>query len=152
MAAHVRQERQRRRIMLRRPRFFKDRSNPLEDLEADEVFCRYRFRPPTIIHILQLIVAVEHPTRRNNLLTLLLQVHLCLRFLATGSMHLLIGDSLNVSRSTAGRCIRDVAERIATISNEHVRFPVGRAADEIKTAFSKVAGFKLILVFTKVLK
>lgn len=142
MAAHVRQERRRRQILTRRPRIFKDRSNPLEDLEPEEVFRRYRFKPPTIMFILEQIVPVQlqRPTRRNNPLPPLLQLLVCLRFLATGSMHLLVGDSLNLSRSTAGRCIRDVSDRISRIASHHIKFPVGRAADEVKTAFSKIAG------------
>ena len=143
MAAHVRQERRRRQILMRRPRVFKDRSNPLEDLDEGEVFRRYRFKPPTIIYILEQIIPVtlQRPTQRNSPLPPLLQLLLCLRFLATGSMHLLIGDSLNLSRTTAGRCIRDVAERISRLASHHIKFPAGRAADDVKTAFSRISGF-----------
>ena len=140
MAAHVRQERQRRRIVARRPRYFRDRSNPLEDLEADEVFRRYRFRPPTIIYILQLILPLQRPTLRNCPLPPLIQLLVCLRFLATGSIHLLVGDSISISRSSAGRCIRDVAERIANLAQRFVNFPAGRQADDVKTAFARIAG------------
>ena len=51
MAAHIRQQRRLRRIIARRPRQFRDHSNPLEDLEPDEVFRRYRFLPDTIMYI-----------------------------------------------------------------------------------------------------
>ena len=141
MAAHVRQQRQQRRILARRPRLFRDRSNPLEDLEAEEVFRRYRFRPPTILYILETILPVQRPTKRNCPLPPLLQLLLCLRFLATGSLHILVGDSLNISRTTAGRCIRDVAKRLCAVARRFIRFPTGREADETKTAFSKVSGF-----------
>ena len=150
MAAHVRRQREHRRILgnlARRPRLFRDRSNPLEDLDPEEVFKRYRFRPPTILYILEIILPVQRPTNRNCPLPPLLQLLLCLRFLATGSIHVLIGDSLNISRSTAGRCIRDVAERICVVARRFIKFPAGRAADETKTAFSKIAGFKMLLVF-----
>ena len=53
---------------MRRPRVFKDRSNPLEDLDEGEVFRRYRFKPPTIIYILEQIIPVslQRPTQRNS--------------------------------------------------------------------------------------
>ena len=140
MASHVRQTRRRRRDLVRRPRYFKDRSNPLEDLEEEEVFSRYRFRPETIYYILRLLPDLSAPTKRNSPLTPLLQLLTCLRFLATGSMHLLVGDSLNISRSTAGRCIRNVARKLYNLSVNFIRFPTGRRANEVKTSFTKIAG------------
>ena len=142
MAAHVRQARRLRRIIARRPRQFRDRSNPLEDLEPDDVFRRYRFLPDTIMYILREIHPIDiiRTTNRNSPLPPLLQLLVCLRFLATGAMHLLVGDSLNISRSAAGRCIRDVTLKILQISRGHIKFPSGRGAEEVKTAFGKVAG------------
>lgn len=141
MAAHVRHlRRNRQRIAVRRPRFFPDRSNPLEDLTEEEVFVRYRFRPITIMFIMGLLPDLSHPTKTNSPLPPLLQVLLCLRYLATGSLHLLIGDSLNISRSTAGRCIRQVAGHLAGLSKTQIIFPTGQRAQQVKTAFGKVAG------------
>ena len=127
----------------RRPRVFRDRSNPLEDLEEDEVFERYRFSPDNIIYILRLLPNLARPTRRNHPLPPLLQLLLCLRFLATGALHLLIGDSLCVSRSSAGRCIREVARGIANLHGQFIKFPTGQAAHEVKRAMSSIAGLKL---------
>ncbi|XP_062613215.1 putative nuclease HARBI1 [Saccostrea cucullata] len=129
----------------RRPRFFRDRSNPLEDLDEDEVFERYRFRPQTILFILGLLPNLARPTGRNNPLPPLLQLLLCLRFLATGAIHLLIGDSLNISRSTAGRCIRDIASHLSNLCRRFVRFPTGNDALSVKRAFSAIAGFPNVL-------
>ena len=127
----------------RRPRYFRDRSNPLEDLEADEVFERYRFRPDTVMFILGLLPNLQRKTQRNHPLTPLLQVLLCLRFLATGAIHLLIGDSLNISRSTAGRCIRETTAHLASLFPRFVKFPSGNAALETNREFSAIAGKKL---------
>ena len=54
-------------------------------------------------------------------------------------MYLLVKD-LNLSRSAAGRCIRDVTLKIVQVSRGHIKFPSGRGAEEVKTAFVKVAG------------
>ncbi|XP_067659418.1 putative nuclease HARBI1 [Haliotis asinina] len=139
MAAHLRQIRQARRRS-RVPRVFRDRSNPLEDMGEDEVFDRYRFRPRTIIYLLGVLNLPRH-TARNCSLPPLLQLLICLRFLATGAMHLLVGDSLNISRSTAGRCIRAVSLKIAQLSRNFIKFPVGRDAVRAKEAFRNIAGF-----------
>ena len=58
MAAHIRQFRvgiRHGHDNLRRPCIFRDRLNPLEDLPQEEVFRKYRFRPRTILYILQII-------------------------------------------------------------------------------------------------
>lgn len=128
---------------LRRPRVFRDRSNPLEDLEEEEIFERYRFRPETILYLIGLLPDLSRPTRRNCPLPPLLQVLLCLRFLASGAMHLLIGDSLSISRSSAGKCIREVAMLIASLRGQFIKFPTGADANEAKLALSSVAGLKL---------
>ena len=142
MAAHVPQQRGLRRIIARRPRQFRDCSNPLEDLEPDEVFRRYRFLPDTIMYILREInpIDIVCMTNKNLPLPPLLQLVVFLLFLATGAMHLLVRDSLNLSRSAAGRCIRDVTIKIVQVSRGHIKFQSGRGADEVKTAFGKVAG------------
>ena len=68
MTAYVRQQWRLRRVIARRPRQFRDRSNPLEDLEPDEVFRRYRFLPDTIMYILREInpIDIVHTTNRNS--------------------------------------------------------------------------------------
>lgn len=124
---------------------FKDRSNPLEDLDEDEVFERYRFRPLTILYIVGLLPDLSSATNRNQPLPPLLQVLLCLRYFATGAMHLLVGDSLNISRSSAGRCIRAIARHIANLARRFIVFPTGVDAASTKRDFSSIAGFPNVL-------
>jgi hypothetical protein len=126
--------------VLRRPRLFRDRMNPLEVYDEDEVFSRYRFRPQTIYYILSVLPNLNHPTKRNNPLPPLLQLLVCLRFLATGAIHLLIGDSLNISRSTAGRCIRAVSGYFTELRRRFIKFPTGNVALQTKRGFSTIAG------------
>ncbi|XP_071106275.1 putative nuclease HARBI1 [Haliotis cracherodii] len=139
MAAHLRQTRQGRR-KTRVPRVFRDRSNPLEDLDVEEVFERYRFRPNTIIYLLGLL-DLTRETARNCAVPPLSQLLVCLRFLATGAMHLLVGESLNISRSTAGRSLRAVSLKISKLSGRFIKFPVGGDAVRTKEAFGNIAGF-----------
>ena len=70
-----------------------------------------------------------HPTKLNNPLPPLIQVLVCLRYLATGAIHLLIGDFLNISRSAGGHCIRGIALHIAGLAQRFVVFPNNTAAE-----------------------
>lgn len=149
MAAHVRIER-RQRQQARRSRHLPDRSNPLEDLPGEEVFRRYRFLPETIIFILRQLPDLSARTQRNVPLPPLLQLLVCLRYLATGCMHLLVGDSVNVSRSTAGVCIRKVSKHISRLAPRFVSFPRGEEATRQKQAFAAISG-KIYVLFTTII-
>ena len=145
MAAHVRNARNQRRAqaIARRPRLMADRSNPLEDLDRQEVFRRYRFLPETIYYLLNLLPNLRTPTMRNSPLPPVLQLLLTLRFLATGGIHILVGDSLSVSRSTAGRCIRRVAGLLCRLARRFVKFPDRAQSQRVKEDFASVAGIKI---------
>lgn len=76
------------------PRNFRDRSNPLEDLSAVEIFARYRLTPDTIMNLLRQQPDLSAPTKRNLQIPSLLQLLVPVRFLGTGASHILIGDDI----------------------------------------------------------
>ena len=143
MAAHIRQFRggiRRVNRNVRCPRLFRDRSNPLEDLPEDEVFRKYRFNPATILYILQIIPDIATKTQRSNPVPPLLQLLVCLRFLATGAIHTVMGDTTELSRSAAGCCIRRVSAMICDAYRRLIQFPTGMRAVDAKKAFARIAG------------
>ncbi|XP_062605623.1 putative nuclease HARBI1 [Saccostrea cucullata] len=139
----LRRRRRRRNLIIRR---LNDRSNPLEALNEAEVFDRYRFVPETIMFIVGLIQdQLLYNSQRNNPLTPLYQVLVALRFYATGSFYLTLGDTLSVSKSTAGRAVRRVTDLICTQVRRFVRLPDRNESSCIKSAFHKIAGFPSII-------
>jgi hypothetical protein len=118
-----------------------DRSNPLESLNEDEIFLRYRFRSATILFLCSLIEnGLQHKTQRSSPLPPLLQVLLALRFYATGAFYQLVGDSLAISKSTAGRAVRGVTSLLCTLAQQYVRFPTAAEIPEIRSKFHGLAG------------
>ncbi len=109
---------------IRPGRVIGDRLNTLETLSETQVFCRYRFRPVTIIFIVNLVT---------------LQVLVCLRVYATGTFQSCVGDTLNISQATVSRCVRRVGKGLASLRNQFIRFPTGERALEVKT-FASIAG------------
>lgn len=148
MAAHRRQLRRRRRQLLNYPVFSKrvirDRMNPLENYSGDEIFDRFRFRPQTVYFIMERIApTLTHNTTKNFALPPVLQLLTCLRFLATGAFHRLVGDSIGVSETTTGRCCHAVCDAIVhNMLAESIVFPKDNHARETKQQFLKVAGIK----------
>ena len=141
MAAHLRVRRQilLQNVSNRVPRVFKDRSNLL-DLPSDKEFRRYRFRPETILFFMSLLQSLNSKTKRNCAVPPLLQLLVTLRYLATGSMHLLIGDSVGVSRSTVGRIVWRVTRLLCDLSAQFIKFLTNQAAVQVKNGFTAVAG------------
>ncbi|XP_048730425.1 putative nuclease HARBI1 [Ostrea edulis] len=130
----------RRRRRAPRPRIFQDRSNPLEDLEGDEVFIRFRFRPDTILWIVGLVFDdLQRQTHRNCSLPPLLQVLAALRFLATGSFYNIVGESLGISKSATGRAARMICRLLSSMAARFINFPAN--LDSYKRTFFEIAGF-----------
>ena len=90
MAAHVREERRRIRQLnnVRRPRLFRDRTNPLEELPAEAAFERFRFSPATIMFLMTIVGEAASQTMRNCPLPPLIRLLVCLRYLASGTFHM----------------------------------------------------------------
>lgn len=56
-----------------------------------------------------------------------------------GAMHLFIVDSLSLSRSSGGRCLREDAMHITSLCGQFIKFRTGAAANEAKQGLSSVA-------------
>jgi len=66
---------------------------------------------------------LEHPTGRSASLTAMNQLLLALRFYATGSFQLVIGDTFAVDVSTVCRTLHRVTAAIAALRQKYVKFP-----------------------------
>ena len=134
----------RRERRLPRPLVFRDRTNPLEDMEPEEVFEIYRFKPETIPFLVEILHAdLARPTRRNSALTPLIQILVALRFLATGSFYILVGEPLGIAKSTAVRAVRHVCFLLARLAQKYISFPADLSSFTCKSRFFEIAG-KLI--------
>ncbi|XP_052782913.1 putative nuclease HARBI1 [Mya arenaria] len=124
-----------------RPRVFRDRSNPLEDLREEEIFARYRFRPDTIYFIVDLCQAAARDTGRCFAIPLVLCVLSYLRFLATGAFQLTVGDTVNLSQPTVSRVCRQVGQVLSALADRYISFPSGDRVRQVKQQFGAMAGF-----------
>lgn len=121
-------------------RVYRDRLNPLE-MGEEEVRERYRFRPPTILWLVDLLRPdLERPTQRSQALPVLYVVCLGLRFLATGGFLLTVGDLAGVSKSTACRCVMSFLTALCRRIAQFVHFPRGAQVRPIQDAFYAIAG------------
>uniref|UniRef100_A0A8W8JG92 Nuclease HARBI1 n=1 Tax=Magallana gigas TaxID=29159 RepID=A0A8W8JG92_MAGGI len=105
------------------------------DFQATKVSPRYHYGSP------EAAPDLSSPTKRNLPIPPLLKLLVTLRFLGTGATHIFVGDDVKISRSTAGRCIRQVSALIANLAPNYISFPKGDQAHQVMLEFAHIAGF-----------
>ena len=128
-------------------RTIRDRSNPFVELD-DAIFQqRFRLTKTSVLMLLNKIgVAIEHETNHNHALPPMLQLLITLRFYATGTFQIVMGDLVGVHKSTVCRAIKRVSIEIARLRPQYVKFP--QTDDEIldtMKAFYAIAQFPGVL-------
>ena len=127
----------------RRPYVMRERTDPLVFYNDFEFLDRFRLTKAKVLELLEQIQdQIEEASDRNCALSPSLQLLLALRFLATGTLHRVIGDMVGVARTTAGRKVHKVINAIAGLRNRYIRFPQTHAEmEKAKQEFYKVAAF-----------
>ena len=98
---------------VRRPRIFRDRGNPLDVLNDEEFRQRYRMTRPMFFELVNSVqFDLKYDTKRNHALTAAQQLMIALRFFASGSFQQVIGDTINVNKSTVCRTIARVTKAL----------------------------------------
>ena len=131
---------------LRRQRVFVDRMNPLEMLRSEsDIRARYRFYSPTIYTILRLIIgSIARVTNRSMALPPLVTLCAALRFFATGSLYMVLGDCISISPASICRSVQIVSEALVAQSEQFIKWPSLEGMDELKQRFYEIAGETLI--------
>lgn len=132
-----------RRIYLRRERLFRDRLNPLEFYDDLELYKRFRFDRHSIMYITEMLqLDLQRPTERNLAIPVRSQVLVALRFYATGSFQVLVGDSYGIHKSTVSRIIHRVSRALARQINNFITFPTTlQEMNQSKHLFYNICGF-----------
>lgn len=116
---------------------FKSRGKRFEDrIDIDyfdemETIKRYRLSKTTIKSISILLDTKLKPIdNRGYPLTTTQQLLITLRYYATGSIQIVIGDLMGVHQTTAGKIVHRVTAAIASLSKNYIKMP--STADEIR--------------------
>ena len=84
---------------LHKPRVFRDRTQPLDCMDDDELISRYRMPRMCITELCDLLATeLQRTTARSCALPVSTQVLVALRFYATGSMQCVAGDLHGISQ------------------------------------------------------
>ncbi|XP_050706380.1 putative nuclease HARBI1 [Eriocheir sinensis] len=69
-----------------------------------------------------------------------LKMLVTLRYLATGNFLLTIADNLDMSKASAGKCVREVAHLISYLAPTYIQFPRPEEAHHVAQRFYDIAG------------
>ena len=129
--------------VLRLARVFRPRFDILQEYSEQQIKDRFRLDVRSIYYLSNLLQPVlEHPTRRSGALSTLLQILVALRFYATGSFQITIGDSLRLSKATVCRCVHAVSAALCQFAGHFITWPAAAEALTIKEQFYALAGKK----------
>ncbi|KAJ8929149.1 hypothetical protein NQ314_018173, partial [Rhamnusium bicolor] len=121
-------------------RNFRVRNDPFVEYSEGEFRDRFRFTKNTVNYVVQLITDDIRPTtHRNRSLSVAEQLLLTLRFYATGSFQILIGDDLNVHKFTVCRVLRRVTYALARLAPQFIKLPdTDEEIRQVKNEFSAI--------------
>lgn len=128
-------------------RALRDRTNPLEIYDGNQFLQRFRISKETFLELLGLLTPeLQRPTRRCKALSPAIQLAIALRFYATGSFQLVIGDTCNVSQASCCRVIHRVTDAICNRKRHFTKFPdTHDERREVMVGFNNIAGFPGII-------
>jgi hypothetical protein len=117
------------------------RADLMQKFTASEFRQRFRLRQEVVINLSELLKEPLHraPCSRNYYLTVLDQLLVILRFLATGSFQEMCADTVNVFQVTVSRCISRVIQGIVSLRQQFISFPLpGRSeCSEVKVSWNR---------------
>lgn len=126
----------------RAPRMFRERANPFAELNDDAFKLRFRLNKNTVQLLeLRLRDDLQKPTKRNKPLTPMCMLLLTLRFYATGSFQMVVGDLFKVDVATACRSIHKVSACIASLKKEMIKMPTEDNLRKTQRDFYETARF-----------
>ena len=136
---------QQRRV--HKPRVFRDRTQPLDYMDDDELISRYRLPRQCIVHLCDLLAAeLQRSTSRSCALPVTTQILVALRFYSTGSMQRVAGDLHGISQPSVSRCVHAVSKLLTHKASGYISFPTDDAAQRNNMdEFYRIANFPNVL-------
>lgn len=125
---------------------FLPRSNDMLQLSEKKFLERYRLSKCVVRKVLEEIQErLEYPTERNLPLSPTQQFLIALRYYATGSFQIVMGDTAGVSKATVSRIVHRVSVAIAALRPLYISFPRVEEQREVMQGFFEGARFPGVL-------
>ena len=115
---------QRRNILNRKDRVFRDRTHPLELYDDMDLIKRYRMPRHCLLNLIDVLSEdLKPPTMRSHSIPATLQVLAALRYYATGSFQQVVADLAGLSQPSISRIVTKTSRALAQRANLYIKFP-----------------------------
>lgn len=132
--------------LIPRPRTFRNRNNPFEMYDDNDFNTRFRFSKPVIMELLHIFGNHIQPmTKRNMSISSMNQLLITLRYYATGAYQQILGDSMNIHKSTVCRIVHRVTRVVARMKNQYINMPNGVEINQVALDFYGIRGFPRVI-------
>jgi len=124
------------------------RNNLLSKLNDKEFKNRFRMNKHSFRHLVNLLEGIEDDprTKLNNPISKDNQVLIALRFYATGSFQINIGDHFNVSQPSVSRIVSNVTKHIASLRPIFINMPqTDIEKQQVALPFFELAGLPRVI-------
>lgn len=131
---------------LQRERFFRDRTDPLQN-DDKHLLRYYRFPREDIIMIInELDSVLQRPTARSQALSTSTQVLIALRFYASGTFQNVLTDTVGVTQPSVSHAINAVTTALYKKAIAYIRMPIGVAeVNKTMQEFAQICQFPRVI-------
>ncbi|CAL8103598.1 unnamed protein product [Orchesella dallaii] len=134
-------ERRRRFGRIPLPRL-RDRSNPMMVLDEIEFQRRFHASKETVVFVYGLIKNdVEKPFKRGAQIPPMIQLLVALRYYATGSFQIVVGDLYGVHQSSVSRILKRISCAIGKHARRFIQFTSFAEVLDVRRKFYEIGGF-----------
>ncbi|XP_050498287.1 putative nuclease HARBI1 [Diabrotica virgifera virgifera] len=124
----------------------RERKNYMLEFDENEFSFRFRFPKNTVRQLVkELGPVLHHVNLMYHELDATAQVLITLRFYATGSFYIVMGDFGGIHKTTAGRIIKRVTDAIVSLRPQYVKFPNIEDIDNVQLSFYRFARFPKVI-------
>lgn len=126
-------------IHVKRNKTFQDRLD-ISYFDDVEFTKRFRFSKNAVMYLESVLKNDLEPIDfRGYPLSTVQQIMIALRYYATGSFQIVLGDLAGISQSTAGNVVHRVSKAIARKNREFIKMPVGDSFQQTQEKFFEKA-------------
>lgn len=124
----------------------RDLNNPFEKYTQNEFITRFRFSKETTIFICDMLREnLSRPTQRHDSVSVELQVLSALRFYATGTFQIVLGDLNCLSQSFISKCVAKVSIELANLRQNFISMPTQDEVNVVFQQFYNIAHFPRVV-------
>ena len=132
---------------LRRERVFHDRTNPMELFDEHDFYERFRFTKAGVTYLCNLLQDDLSPVcSRSHAISLPMKICTALRFCATGSFQMLVGDTNSISQPSVSRIVNQFITAMAGKTENFIIFPrMNFEITRLKQGFYGISSFPNVI-------